>query len=129
MTRILVIEDDPSVTTLLIDLLEHEGYEVATAADGLEGLFKIRNAGVDAALLDVMMPDIDGSRVLRQLHEEHDGGLPFPILVLTGSPEGARRCRELLGADRVIDKPFDPMVLLDRLRAVLGSDHPGGPTS
>jgi DNA-binding response OmpR family regulator len=62
-----------------------------------------------------MMPDVDGERLLAQLLEEHQGRLPVPILVITGSPDGARRCRQLLGDDDVFAKPFDPTTLLARL--------------
>lgn len=122
MATILVVEDDPVVVTLLTELLRAEGYAVEVATDGLVGLLKVRTAAVDAVLLDVMMPDVDGTRMLRQLLEEHDGRLPVPVLVVTGSPEGARTCRDLLGDDRVFDKPFDPNLLLHRLRSLLAAE-------
>ncbi len=128
MSTVLVIEDDVDVVNLLEQLLEHEGYDVATAGDGLEGLVKLSTAGPDAVLLDIMMPDIDGHRVLKQLLEENDGDVPFPVIVITGSPEGAAQARVLLGPENVFEKPFDPQPLLDRLRDVLGgsaADHPG----
>lgn len=114
--RILVIEDDADVAVLLRALLEGEGHEVVEAADGLLGLAKLQIGGADAVLLDVMMPDLDGERVLAQLLEEHDGQLPLPVIVVTGSPEAAGRCRQLLGPDDVFEKPFDPTRLLARLR-------------
>ena len=117
--RILVVEDDAHVVMLLRELLTDEGFEVATATDGLAGLLALRSSDADAVLLDVMMPDVDGVRVLEQLLEEHDGGLPVPVLVITGSPDGARRCRELVGDDDVFLKPFDPTALVDRLRVRL----------
>jgi two-component system, OmpR family, response regulator len=117
---ILVIEDDAHVVTLLHELLRVEGYEVTDARDGLLGLLKLATGGADAVLLDVMMPDLDGVRVLEQLLEEH-GQLPVPVLVITGSPEGARRCRELIGRDDVFEKPFDPAKLLGRLQSRLAT--------
>jgi DNA-binding response OmpR family regulator len=117
--RILIVEDDPHVVTLLRELLEHEGYDVSVAGDGLAGLLALRSIDADAVLLDIMMPDVDGERLLAQLLEEHDGRLPVPILVITGSPDGARRCRELLGDDDVFAKPFDPTKLLARLASRL----------
>jgi DNA-binding response OmpR family regulator len=116
--HVLVIEDDEQVVTMLRELLRLEGYDVTEAGDGLVGLLKLATTGVDAVLLDVMMPDVDGVRVLEQLLEEH-GALPVPILVVTGSPDGARRCRELIGPDDVFVKPFKPASLLARLRARL----------
>lgn len=117
--RILVVEDDEQVVVLLREVLEHEGYEVATAGDGLTGLLALRSSQADAVLLDLMMPDVDGTRVLEQLLEEHGGLLPVPVLVITGSPEGARRCRQLLGDDDVFTKPFDPTALVARLHTRL----------
>ncbi len=122
MSTVLVIEDDKDVVALLEQLLQHEGYEVATAGDGLEGLVKLATTRPDAVLLDIMMPDVDGQRVLRQLLEEHDGAVPFPVIVITGSPEGAAQARVLLGRDNVYEKPFDPQLLLDQLRTLLTED-------
>jgi DNA-binding response OmpR family regulator len=115
---VLIVEDDAHVVTMLRALLEVDGYEVTEAADGLLGLLKLATTGVDAVLLDVMMPDLDGVRVLEQLLEEH-GELPVPVLVITGSPDGADRCRELIGTDDVFEKPFDPHRLLARLQSRL----------
>ena len=122
--RILVIEDDDHVVRMFTELLQQEGFEVVTAPDGLEGLLALRNAEAEAVLLDLMMPDVDGVRLLEQVLEEYGGGLPVPILVVTGSPEGARRCRELIGDDDVFTKPFDPAVLVSRLRARLAPPAP-----
>ena len=113
--RILVMEDDEHVSVLLRHLLEAEGHEVSEATDGLLGLSKLQITGADAVLLDIMMPDLDGERVLAQLLEEHGGQLPVPIIVVTGSPEAAARCRDLLGPDDVFEKPFDPTRLLARV--------------
>lgn len=118
--RVLVVEDDASVATLLTGLLEDEGFEVVGAEDGLAGLLALRSTDADAVLLDVMMPDVDGVRLLEQVLEEHAGELPVPILVVTGSVDGARRCRELIGDEAVFLKPFDPGVLVERLRGRLG---------
>jgi two-component system response regulator RegX3 len=121
--RVLIVEDDEQVVTLLEQLLTHEGYEVAAAGDGLAGLLKLGAGGIDAVLLDVMMPDVDGTRVLDQLFEEHGDPLPLPVLVITGSPEAARECRERLGDDDVFLKPFDPTALLGRLRVRLAGEE------
>ena len=122
MSTVLVIEDDQDVVALLEQLLEHEGYDVAAAQDGLEGLVKLSTVRPDAVLLDIMMPDVDGHRVLEQLLEENDGEVPFPVVVITGSPEGAAQARVLLGTENVFEKPFDPQPLLERLRDELGDD-------
>lgn len=117
--HVLVIEDDPSVSGLMRELLDLEGYRVSVASDGLAGLLRVQMAGPDAALLDLMMPDVDGLRVLEQLLEEGDGTLPVPVVVMTGSPEGAARAKLILGDDNVFLKPFQPQELLDRLEAVI----------
>ncbi len=120
MTRVLLIEDDPSVIHFLQTYLGDEGYQVDTAEDGLEGLLKLKVTRPDLAVVDVMMPEVRGVRVLEQLLEEGGGQLPVPIVVITGSVEGAARCRQLLGPDDVIEKPFDPEVLLRRIRHHVG---------
>ena len=117
--RVLVIEDDEHVVAMLVELLRQEGFEATTAGDGLAGLLALQDTEVEAVLLDLMMPDVDGVRVLEQVLEEHDGRLPVPILVVTGAPDGARRCRDLLGDDDVFTKPFDPAALIAHLRARL----------
>ena len=117
--RVLVIEDDEHVVAMLVELLRQEGFEATTAGDGLAGLLALQDAEVEAVLLDLMMPDVDGVRVLEQVLEEHDGTVPVPILVVTGAPDGARRCRDLLGDDDVFTKPFDPAALIAHLRARL----------
>jgi DNA-binding response OmpR family regulator len=117
--RVLIVEDDRDVVTLLVEILQHEGYTATVAEDGLVGLLKIRTGQPDLALLDIMMPDVDGVRLLEQLLEEGSGELPVPIIVMTGSPEGAARARRLLGRDDVFEKPFDPDRLVRRIRVHL----------
>lgn len=124
MTTVLLIEDDDAVVEFLTTYLEDEGFEVRAAEDGLTGLTKLHLTRPDAAIVDVMMPNVDGVRVLEQLREEGGGELPVPVIVITGSPEGAARCREILDPRDVIEKPFDPDHLLRRLRARLTEGTP-----
>jgi DNA-binding response OmpR family regulator len=119
--RILVIEDDASVVEFLTAYLGGEGYEVSAAPDGLAGLLKLQTTRPDLAIVDIMMPDVDGLRVLEQLLEEGDGKLPVPIVIVTGSPEGAARCRKILDPADVIEKPFEPDALLKRIHAHIGA--------
>lgn len=121
LAKVLIIEDDRDVTTLMIEILTQEGFAPLAAADGLEGLLKLTTRQADVALLDIMMPDLDGVRVLEQLLEEGDGELPLPVIVMTGSPEGAQQARKLIGGDNVFEKPFDPTKLVGRLRAVIST--------
>jgi DNA-binding response OmpR family regulator len=123
--RVLVIEDDADVVAFLRAFLGVEGYEVEVANNGLDGLVKLSSSAPDIALLDVMMPDVHGIRLLEQLLEEGDGTLPVPVIVMTGSPVGAARCRELLDPADVLEKPFSPSSLLERLHAHLGGSDGG----
>ena len=116
--KVLVVEDDPAIISLLETLLESEGYAVEVAEDGLEGLVKQQFTRPDIAIVDVMMPDVDGVRMLEELIAEGGGALPLPVVVVTGSPEGARRCRELIGDENVFQKPFDTAELMARVAAV-----------
>lgn len=122
MTKVLVIEDDQSVVEFLEAYLGDHGYDVETAPDGLVGLVKLHMGRPDAIVLDIMMPDVDGIRVLEQMIEEGGGQLPQPVIVITGYPEGAARCRELLDPADVFEKPFDPDDLVTRLDAHLGQE-------
>lgn len=126
MTTVLIVEDDPSVITLLDTVLRTSGYEVAVARDGLAGLLQLGSLDADAVVLDLAMPDVGGVRLLAQLAEEHDGRLPVPVLVVTGTADAAARVAPWVDADDVFTKPFDPDALLARLRVHLpaGGDRP-----
>jgi DNA-binding response OmpR family regulator len=114
--RVLLVEDDEDVVHLLREILSHEGFEPVVARDGLEGLLRMQTGDPDLALLDIMMPDVNGVRVLEQLLEDGDGSLPVPVIVITGSPEAAARSRQLLGRADVFEKPFEPSKLVARIR-------------
>lgn len=115
--KILVVEDDPSVRGLLHTLLTGEGYEVATASDGLAGLVKASSATPDLMLLDLMMPDLGGVRVLEELRNDPLMA-DIPLIVVTGKLEAVPSLRALLGDDNVFVKPFGVTELLDRVAAV-----------
>lgn len=115
--RVLVVEDDPSVRGLLHTLLTGEGYEVATASDGLAGLVKASSQKPDLMLLDLMMPDLGGIRVLEELRED-PAMSDIPVIVVTGKLEAVPPLRGLLGEDNVFVKPFGVTELLDRVAAV-----------
>jgi DNA-binding response OmpR family regulator len=104
--RVLVIEDDPGVRGLLQTILEDEGFEIALAADGEEGLRAAREVDPAVVLIDVMMPGLGGPEVLRRLRRT-DGSLPFAVVVLTGAVESVEHLRSELGADAIVEKPFD----------------------
>ena len=117
--QVLVVEDDPSVRGLLQTLLAAEGYEVATASDGLGGLGKAASSPPALMLLDLMMPDLGGLRVLEELRVDPVLSA-IPVIVLTGKQEAVPDMRALLGDDNVFLKPFAVGELLDRVGAVTG---------
>ncbi len=127
--RILVIEDNPDLAYGLRNNLEIEGYEVEVAKDGTKGLSRARAARPDLVVLDLMLPGMDGFRVLRALR---DDGIAMPVLILTARGEEADKVRGLrLGADDYVTKPFGVLELLARIEALLrrvsASRKNGGP--
>jgi len=117
MSRVLVIEDNADLAFGLRNNLEIEGHLVEVAADGTRGLARARQTRPDLVVLDLMLPGMDGIRVLRALREE---GLDMPILILTARGEEADKVRGLrLGADDYVTKPFGLMELLARVEALL----------
>ena len=117
MSRVLVIEDNADLAFGLRNNLEIEGYEVEVAPDGRAGLAASRVHRPDLVVLDLMLPGLDGFRVLRALRE--DDPCP-PILILTARGEEADKVRGLrLGADDYVTKPFGLLELLARVEALL----------
>lgn len=112
---VLVADDDRDIRTLLVTLLERAGFEVATAADGVECLLKLQVRPPAALVLDILMPDVGGLRVLDQLAAEH---ATVPVVVMTGRADAAHACRRRLGEENVFDKPLDGQRLVARLRAL-----------
>jgi len=118
--RILVVEDDESITLGLRMNLEAEGYTVSVANDGQEGLERARDGGFDLVLLDVMLPRVNGFEIVRTLREE---GRNMPVLML--SARGAEMDKVMgleLGAEDYITKPFSLAELLARIKAALRRD-------
>jgi two-component system alkaline phosphatase synthesis response regulator PhoP len=117
MTRLLIVEDNHDLAFGLRNNLEIEGYTVDVAADGPSGLAAARTASPDLVVLDLMLPGMDGYRVLRELR---DDGLTMPVLILTAKGEEADKVRGFrLGADDYVTKPFGVMELLARVDALL----------
>jgi two-component system, OmpR family, response regulator MprA len=124
---ILIADDDRAIRESLSRVLTLEGYAVTAVSDGAAALSAVRAAAVDAALLDVMMPNVDGLTVCRVLRAERNR---LPILMLTARTETSDRVAGLdAGADDYLPKPFDLDELLARLRALLRraapTDEPG----
>jgi DNA-binding response OmpR family regulator len=123
-TTVLVVEDDPSVRGLLQTLLSAEGYSVATASDGLAGLVKATSTSPALVLLDLMMPDLGGVRVLEEMRDDPELQ-DIPVIVVTGKIDAVPSMRDLLGEDNVFLKPFAVGELLSRVAAVTGGPGDG----
>lgn len=115
-TKILVVDDEPAVTNLLAYNLRKASYEVLTAADGRAALDAVRQAQPDLILLDLMLPEVGGLEVCRELRKTSD----VPIIMITALGEEIDRVVGLeLGADDYVSKPFSVRELLARIKAVL----------
>jgi DNA-binding response OmpR family regulator len=117
--HVLVVEDDPSVRGLLQTLLQAEGYDVATASDGLSGLVKASRQRPSLILLDLMMPDLGGIRVLEELGKD-PALADVPVIVVTGKLDAVPSLCEQLGEHSVFSKPFSVAELLARVAEVTG---------
>ncbi len=117
MTRILVVEDEPGIALGLEDDLKLEGYEVEVVGDGETACSRNREEIFDLILLDIMLPGKDGFEVCREIRRSGD---KTPIILLTAKTQEAEKVLGLeLGADDYITKPFSPMELCARIKAVL----------
>jgi len=113
---ILIADDDKELCELLREYLGQEGFEVRLAHDGEQALLESRRPGLDAMVLDIMMPRMNGIDVLRSLRKESE----LPVIMLTARGEDLDRIIGLeLGADDYLAKPANPRELLARIRAVL----------
>jgi two-component system alkaline phosphatase synthesis response regulator PhoP len=132
MSRILVIEDNADLAFGLRNNLEIEGYEVEVSGDGAAGLERARRSRPDLVILDLMLPKLDGFRVLKAIRQD---ALAMPVLILTARGEEADKVRGLkLGADDYVTKPFGVLEILARVEALLrrssgpaGASRPGPP--
>ena len=112
----MIVDDDPHIRELAGVFLRNEGFEIVEAADGVEALAKLETVKVDLAVLDIMMPNMDGWELCRQLKEYYD----FPILILTAQGKTSQRLRGFsLGTDDYLVKPFEPLELVARVKALL----------
>ena len=116
MTRILIVEDESSLSEPLAFLLEREGYETSIAPDGPAALAEFERAGADLVLLDLMLPGLPGTEVCRELRAVSS----VPIIMLTAKDSEVDIVVGLeLGADDYVTKPYSTRELLARIRAVL----------
>jgi two-component system alkaline phosphatase synthesis response regulator PhoP len=125
--KILVVDDEPSISNLVVSYLRKEGYEVYSAADGPSGLKAARAYRPDLIVLDIMLPGMDGLEMLTQLRRESN----VYVILLTAKTEELDRVLGLsIGADDYVTKPFSPRELTARVKAALrrlqGSSGPSG---
>jgi two-component system, OmpR family, phosphate regulon response regulator OmpR len=125
--RILLVDDDPRLAGMVSEYLGQAGFRVTIAADGRAGLEQLARAPFDALVLDLMLPDIDGLEVCRQVRASSSVAAEIPILMLTARGDAMDRVVGLeLGADDYLPKPFEPRELLARLRALMRRGRRGG---
>ncbi|MCA1589978.1 MAG: response regulator transcription factor [Acidobacteria bacterium] len=121
MSKILIIDDDEELTELVSEYLGAEDFEIDTRHDGESGLAAAKSGNFDIAILDVMLPAMNGFEVLRALRETS----ALPVLMLTARGDDAERIVGLeAGADDYLPKPFNPRELAARLKAILRRVHP-----
>lgn len=117
--NILVVEDDEDIQELIAYNLEKENYKVTCASSGSAALKSLKSKTPDLIILDLMLPDIDGLTICKQLKRD-PGSSSTPVLMLTAKSEEADIVAGLeIGADDYITKPFSPRIMLARVRAVL----------
>ncbi len=114
--HILIVEDDKEIRDGIEIYLKSQGYEVYKAADGIEGLEQIHNHEIHLAIVDVMMPRMDGIQMVMEMRNEYD----FPVIMLSAKSEEVDKIMGLnMGADDYVTKPFTPLELLARVNSHL----------
>ncbi|MFD0674934.1 response regulator transcription factor [Cohnella sp. GCM10027633] len=116
MSTILVVDDDPHIRELVGVFLKQEGFSVIEAANGVHALKLLEKTPADLVVLDIMMPEMDGFELCRELRDLYD----MPLLMLTAMGDTAQKVKGFaLGTDDYMVKPFEPVELVARVRALL----------
>lgn len=119
MKRILVVDDEPAILTLLVDVLREEGHEVLGAGDGVAALEVLAEAVADLVITDTMMPRLGGGDLVRSMRERPEfRKIPVILLSAAGQPR-----LDGLGTVVFLAKPFDLIALLDAVTTALGDPH------
>ena len=124
-TRILIVDDEPAVADLIEAVLKEEGYTVAIARDGAQGLMLARDWNPDLILMDVMLPGVDGGTVIRRLKAAPETAA-IPIIAMSAGRNIRQHTGELDDADGALAKPFDIDALLAQVAFHLARRHAGG---
>lgn len=123
-SRILVVDDNRINRLKLGRALKTEGYEVLEAAGGREALEVLQSEPIDLVLLDLLMPEVDGFQVLEQMKsDQKTGDIPVIMVTAVEEKEDVNKCLSI-GAVDYITKPFDPVVLTERVRSCLDNGAP-----
>lgn len=116
MSQILMVDDDAHIRELVRVFLRNEGFEVIEAVDGMDALSKLDSVKIDLAIIDVMMPKMDGWQLCEELKATFD----IPVLLLTARGETSQKLKGFqLGTDDYLVKPFEPLELVARVKALL----------
>jgi DNA-binding response OmpR family regulator len=116
MSKILIVDDDPHIRELVKVFLRREGFDVQEACDGVQALSKFDSIKIDLAIIDVMMPTMDGWELCQELKATFD----LPVLILTAKGETSQKLKGFqLGTDDYLVKPFEPLELVARVKALL----------
>lgn len=125
MAHILLIDDDPAVQELFVQVLKGAGYTVTLASDGREGMRRMREETPDLIISDIMMPDMDGLEVLMELRAEKP---ELPVIVISGGMRSSAFSflphAKKMGASLTFEKPVDMDVLLKGIQDLLGPSTP-----
>lgn len=116
MAKVLIVDDNKQITSILDEYAKKEGHTTFVATDGIDGINKFKNENPDVILLDVMMPKMDGFEVCREIRKTSQ----IPIIMITARGEDFEKIMGLeIGADDYIVKPFSPGEVMARIKAIL----------
>ncbi|WP_134687478.1 response regulator transcription factor [Brevibacillus migulae] len=116
MTNILIVDDDPHIRELISLFLDKEGFDIHEATDGVKALAMMESMKVDMVILDIMMPNMDGWALCKELRKKYE----IPLLMLTAIGETTQKVKGFeLGTDDYLVKPFEPLELVARVKALL----------
>lgn len=117
MARVLIADDDAHIRELAALFLQSEGFEIVEAGNGVEALSIIEDSGIDMVILDIMMPQMDGWDLCRDIRNRYPD---MPLLMVTAKSESGQKVKGFqLGTDDYLTKPFDPMELVMRVKALM----------